>query len=427
MVLKRWLKRKRIEADLNALHGQSMLRLSATVAIAFVADVFSFIWLFSHFDKKYGEGNWPDFVDIDTGVYALTSLATLILLPVALKHVPREHSPFDSYPGTTGTFIASLLIFAGIGVFPTRISPFIVLISFCSRGSLRWVVVGVATITVSLGIRVWDPVWLATPFTSVGAFFMVWGVTIFPAIAIGLARGQRREKQSRLLAQAEHVTNDADRLAAQIRQEERDKIARDMHDTLSHRLSLISVYAGGLKFNTKLTPGEVRESASTIQSEAESAVQDLRNVLRTLRFDERVDPRSTIEDLVDKARAAGSRISVKYESEYAKESFDSLPTMAIHAINNAVQEGLTNVRKHAPGKRILIDVSVKHNNLVVTMRNCKHKTSESKRSGFGLQGLKERARLVGGTFNVEESNKEFAWALTLPIQNHNLDGKDNKQ
>lgn len=139
-------------------------------------------------------------------------------------------------------------------------------------------------------------------------------------LVIAGARIRRRDQHTKLLIST--------------RQAERDRIARDMHDSISHRLSLISVHSGALAFRD-LSPEKVKEVASTIQRESEAAVQDLRVVLQTLRGDT-VSPRTSVDELVAVARGAGQYLT------YHNYSVQSLTADRTHALTRAIQEGLTN-------------------------------------------------------------------------------------
>ena len=134
------------------------------------------------------------------------------------------------------------------------------------------------------------------------------------------------------------------------RQEERENIARDMHDTLSHRLSLVAIHAGALSYPREGVPAEFTDAARTIRAEAQNAVEDLRTVLSALREDLSQDPRTTLEELVASAQQAGAEVTVTYADGASPDVFAGLSTMAQHAVHRAVQEGLTNARKHAAGQ-----------------------------------------------------------------------------
>lgn len=164
---------------------------------------------------------------------------------------------------------------------------------------------------------------------------------------IGQSRGQRREEHWRLLAEAQQtqrIISEKEQLA---RQEERAHIARDMHDSLSHRLSTIAIHAGllsarGEEFDAATRQGE----AELIREEAAKAVEDLRQVLSVLRANEAKRPDESLEEVVAAAQRAGDNVTLTVDP-HTKRLFDGaenghvLPTVIVHTLHRAVQEGLT--------------------------------------------------------------------------------------
>ena len=202
------------------------------------------------------------------------------------------------------------------------------------------------------------------------------------------------------------------------RREERENIARDMHDTLSHRLSLVAIHAGALSYPREGVPDEFTNAARTIRTEAQNAVEDLRTVLSALREDLSQDPRTTLEELVAAAQEAGTQVTVTYADGASPDVFTGLSTMAQHAVHRAVQEGLTNARKHAAGQPVSITVC----EVGVEMRNPLPVAKAEERAGsgvggYGLVGLRERVELSGGRMNVHvgEEGEEFGWSIRLPL------------
>lgn len=91
--------------------------------------------------------------------------------------------------------------------------------------------------------------------------------------------------------------------------------------------------------------------------------------------------------------------------------------MAGHALNRAVQEGLTNARKHAPGEPVTITIATLADALSITMSNpiaqAKEKGSGNS-GGYGIVGMRERASVVGGSLQVKDEEESFSWTLCLP-------------
>ena len=251
---------------------------------------------------------------------------------------------------------------------------------------------------------------------KLGFFFGI----ILPAVVVlvvGLVRSNQKERTIALQAQAELTHEEMTTRENFAREEERDRIARDMHDTLSHRLSMIAVYAGGLAYRKDLDPEETRQSARTIRDEAEAAVGDLREALHSLRSEGRIDPREGVESLVERSRQAGMDVEVCYQAGAGPQSLEELSTMAGHALNRAVQEGLTNARKHAPGQPVTITIATLADALLITMStptdHHREKVSGSS-GGYGIVGMRERASVVGGSLQVNDEGDRFSSTLRLP-------------
>ena len=135
-------------------------------------------------------------------------------------------------------------------------------------------------------------------------------------MAWGMYIGSRRELMWSLRHRAERAEAEQELRAAQSRSNERERIAREMHDVLAHRISQISMHAGALAFREDLTADEMRDSAGVIQAKAHEALTDLRGVLGVLR-DESGEltnaPLPTYADLpalVDEARGSGMAVTL---------------------------------------------------------------------------------------------------------------------
>jgi signal transduction histidine kinase len=136
--------------------------------------------------------------------------------------------------------------------------------------------------------------------------------------------------------------------AEQARLAERARIAREMHDVLAHKVSLIAMHAGALEMQRVPDPEQVARTAGLIRTTAREAMEDLRDVLGVLRADtvDLAPPprRDDIARVVDASRAAGVQAELRMD-------VDELPDGLARTAHRIVQEGLTNVHKHARGRR----------------------------------------------------------------------------
>jgi signal transduction histidine kinase len=194
----------------------------------------------------------------------------------------------------------------------------------------------------------------------------------------------------------------ADRGAEEAREAERRRIAREMHDVLAHRLSLLSVHAGALEFHPDAPAEEVAEAAGVIRESARAALDELSGVIGVLREDSGESltqpPQPTLADLpalVEESQAAGMRITARIELG------DAAPPAAVgRTAYRIAQEGLTNARKHAPGAAVTLTVKTPDGDLQIEIRSLAPVAVASAAplpgAGTGLIGLAERVTLAGG-------------------------------
>ena len=345
------------------------------------------------------------------------TIGTWILLPFALRHTAAERDPRSTQPGPRSALVAATIISATVSIAEVRPSVFMAAFSAASRRSRLWM----AVVCVAMLVSELAATDISIPAGESFAYKLgYFGSLVYPALivlVVGLVRSNQKERTIALQAQAELTHEEMAMRENFARQEERDRIARDMHDTLSHRLSMIAVYAGGLAYRKDLNPEETRKSARTIRDEAEAAVGDLREALHSLRSEGRIDPREGVESLVERSRRAGMDVEVRYKQGAGPQSLAELSTMAGHALNRAVQEGLTNARKHAPGKPVTITIAALADALSITMANPTAQAGEKgslHSGGYGIVGMRERASVVGGSLQVNDEEGRFSWTLRLP-------------
>ncbi|MGI8953000.1 MAG: sensor histidine kinase [Nocardioidaceae bacterium] len=245
-------------------------------------------------------------------------------------------------------------------------------------------------------------------------------MVIAATVATGLYIGSRRELLVTLEDRARTAENEQVVRISQARTAERARIAREMHDVLAHRISLVAMHAGALTYRTDLTPAEVRKASAVIQDNAHEALTDLREVLGILRGDdpdESERPQPSLQDiprLVDDARSVGLQVDYS-DGLGAAQVPDSVGRTAYRI----VQEALTNARKHAPDTSVRASISgAPGRGIVVEVCNplrIGHHGATAPRSGLGLVGLAERAALSGGTLTHEiTDDSTFVLRAQLP-------------
>ena len=239
------------------------------------------------------------------------------------------------------------------------------------------------------------------------------------AVAWGaLARAQRRLVRS-LEERAVRAETEQRLRADQIRGSERERIAREMHDVVAHRVSLVALHAGGLEVHPGLAPDEVRDAARLIRRSAQDALDELRVVVGALREDAPASGRpptlADLEPLVADSRAAGQPIELSLDVPSGSE----LPPWLGRTAYRVVQEAITNAIKHAPGASTTVSLTGgPGEGLAVVVRNSLGRRLPSAGmvgSGAGLLGLTERVTLAGGALEHGATpDGEFVVRAELP-------------
>ena len=217
------------------------------------------------------------------------------------------------------------------------------------------------------------------------------------AVGWGLFISQRRQVLRDLRDRAVRAEAEAALRAERAQREARDSIAREIHDLLGHRLSLLSVHAGALEYRPDASPADVQRAARVIRESSHQALQDLRDVIGVLHAPVGELPQPALADLsrlIDECTAAGMRITLSVQ--LVSDPPDRIGRTAYRII----QEALTNARRHAPGAAIEVKVSEAADEvLAVEVRNGQPATGAPQtpgEPGLGLPGLVERTALVGG-------------------------------
>jgi signal transduction histidine kinase len=248
-------------------------------------------------------------------------------------------------------------------------------------------------------------------------------VLTIAVIAWGMFIRARRQLVLSLRDRTHRAESEQQLHVEQARHQERAQIAREMHDVLAHRISLLSMHAGALEFRPDAPPAEIERAAGVVRASAHQALEDLREVIGVLRTDEanggpeRPQPAlANLPALLDESRAAGMHVS----SDCRVEDLDTVPEGVGRNAYRIVQEGLTNARKHAHGAAV--DVTLEGaagDGLSVEVRNRLPLMDPGQAripgTGTGLIGLGERTSLAGGRLeHGRTADGDFRLCAWLP-------------
>jgi signal transduction histidine kinase len=374
--------------------------------------------------------------DISSALLTLdiaAGLASLALLPVLLRW---------PVPGAL-----ALAVLAALSPAATPASTYATLhVSLRRRFPVAVAVAGAGV--VGLLIRgLWRPI------SSLPSLWWVVLVLVAEAALVGwgeLSRARHALLES-LREQARRAEAEQAGRVAEARAAERASIAREMHDVLAHRLSLLATYAGALEYRPDAPPEQLARAAGVVRAGVHQALDELREVIGVLRDDDpaavaRPQPGlSDLNGLVEETRDAGTPVDLVDRISRPGELPDALGRTAYRI----VQEGLTNARKHAPGRpaRLLLDghpgdrLLVELTNPVgpgpvgpanpvglapagpasvgpanpVEPASADEPSLNGSGTGTGLIGLAERVRLAGGEIDHEVApDGEFLLRALLP-------------
>ncbi|MDQ0932920.1 sensor histidine kinase [Streptomyces turgidiscabies] len=243
------------------------------------------------------------------------------------------------------------------------------------------------------------------------------GLTIFLlTVVLAWTTGQWRR------AQRERIRAETRRAVV----EERARIARELHDIVAHTLSVMVIQAGAADDVFTERPDQARQALRAIETGARSALGELRLLLRAFGPDEdhggageQREPGPSLarlDELADTVRSTGMTVRVRYEG-----AVDGLPAAVDLAAYRIVQEALTNTLRHAAGAdEVSVRVTAEGECVKVTVVDngrASHGRSAGVGEGRGLMGMKERARLVGGSVRAgSRAGGGFEVAARLPVE-----------
>jgi signal transduction histidine kinase len=247
--------------------------------------------------------------------------------------------------------------------------------------------------------------------TDPALFFRGFGIALFGATAVlGLSwtlgllwRTWDNARQSR-----------RDQLAAEqlmIVEQERNRIARDMHDVVAHSLAVVIAQADGARYAGD--PATTQAALTTIASSAREALADVRLLLGQLRHNQEEGPQPVLADLdrlVEQLRSSGLVVAVEQRGSALQ-----LPAARELAVYRIVQEALTNALRHGDtDEEVLVLIEWAPDAASLTISNALRLPAKEPRPGHGLAGMRERALLVGGALDAGAENDHWVVRARIP-------------
>ena len=263
---------------------------------------------------------------------------------------------------------------------------------------------------------------------------LVWSAVLLSVVSVAvlglswtlglLARTRRSARESRF-TQYRAVEEQRAAQRAVVVEQERNRIARDMHDVVAHSLAVVIAQADGARYARAQNPDAVDEALTTISTTAREALGDVRILLARLRQDGATGPQPVLADLdrlVDQMRSTG--LDIDWTTIGTPTGLGSGAQLAVYRI---VQEALTNALRHGDTAcPVALRFVWTADGIAVTIDNAlrmppapaggdvRAGVSAAGEIGHGLPGMRERALLAGGSLTVESGGGRFSVAARLP-------------
>lgn len=245
------------------------------------------------------------------------------------------------------------------------------------------------------------------------------GVIVFSLTPwlVGQALRRERSRTEQLRVLAAELEAERDKQAQAAVEAERGRIARELHDVVAHAISVMAVQADAATKLLGIDPPRAREPLETIQRTARGALAEMRQLVGLLRDSNEAPPRSpqpgiaNLQGLVEDAQRSGLPVTLEVTGEVVP-----LPAAYDLAAYRIVQEGLTNVRKHAGSARACVTIAYEPDRVDVAIRDNGHAQHSSDGGGHGLIGIAERVKLLGGELHTGKAEQGgFLLLAQLPL------------
>jgi signal transduction histidine kinase len=338
----------------------------------------------------------------------------LKLIPVTFTCLPlvmRRRHPIGAHATQVAAAIATQqepvtlsLVALFIGIYSVAVY------SRWRRQFLIWLVVGAA--------------WLGIAFPESSPSMPSWALMLVVGMGVWLAGNSVRERQQRVdLLEERAITLQRERALSMrvARADERQRIARELHDVVAHSVSVMVVQAGAARTMLTRQPSQAAESLLAVEASGREALSELRNMLGLLTEVEpepELAPQPGLEQLdalVARFNQAGVPVDVRVDGSRPQELSPGLDLTAYRII----QEALTNTLKHANGATAEVHIEYgAHDLCVEVVDSGGTMLTESGGSGRGLLGMRERVAVYGGQLNAgKRPEGGFAVRALLPVQN----------
>ena len=323
----------------------------------------------------------------------------------------------------TRILLIELVIWLDRDQYSPSLAVFVPLLGFWYFGSLvAYVLAVLACVDYTIHHLIYTPDWLSNP-TEIH-YDVIFVLTL--ALTLAIVRMLMREKASRarseqLLAALQEAHQQLEEAHQQLRNhaeqveelaatKERNRLARDIHDSLGHYLTIINVQLEKALAFQESKPREAEQAMRDAKRLASEALQDVRRSVSTLRATQQTFTFiPTVTTLVERLRNPQLAVELSIAG-----SEDGYSKQALLALYRAVQEGLTNTQKHAGANRVLVEILFGRSEATLRLRDNGRgfeperlaALQPGREGSYGLQGVRERLELAGGSLQLESKPGE---------------------
>ncbi len=343
-------------------------------------------------------------------------LAVIFLLLLALEQIEHRRYRYEAPMSVAVVLlVVRMALFEGVGaldctILSVLLYPIVTFSAYFSFGTAVSLLLSLFYALIAVGKAwVYNPTW----YLKTTTLFVLLAFGLLLSFMQVLAPAIRRDEENRrrteqLLADLEVSHRTLQAYAEQVGElaatEERNRLARDIHDSLGHSLTAVNIQLEKALAYWQRSPTEAIQAIRDAKLAASEALQDVRDSVGALRVaDSRFSLRAALQGLVGRLQAQGLPITLTItgnEREYN--------TSTLVALHRAAQEGLTNVQKHAGANRVELELSFGDATAYLRLRDngrgfdtsMLDAPSGSAEVGFGLQGIRERLDLVGGRVEI---------------------------
>ncbi len=366
----------------------------------------------------------------EVGVQKIVGIVLLTIFTILYTLMPSQDSPAwkqHTYLAVMTAIVAVLLgMKPNLGVFPMLffvLSPAAMMI-FPHRMGMVWI--GIFTLVTGvvffLFMQPWDALMTLLPYAA--------GYGFFGAFARALANAEDARKESqRLFVELQAAHRQLQDYAARAEElavaEERNRLAREMHDTLGHRLTVASVQLEGAQRLIPQNPERASTMISTVREQVRQALGELRATVATLR--EPLEADLSISTALQRLVASfceATQMSVQLDLPAKLPALSHAQRLAFY---RAAQEALTNAQRHSGAQRVWIELAPREECIALTVSDDGVGfPADPKEAAFGLNGMRERATHLGGELHLESrqgGGAQVKFVLPL-VKEINDDGND---